>query len=474
MAFADAGGGDLDKLGGLLHGVDGGAAAVAHAGAHTAGHLVDDGHHGALVGHAAFDALGHQFVGIGVAGAGLLKIAVGTALLHGADAAHAPVAFVAAALVQDDFARRLFGAGEHAAHHHAAGTGGNGLGDVAAVADAAVGDQRHAGAAQGGGHAVNRHDLRHAHAGHNAGGANRARANADLDRIGARLHQGQSSGASGDVATHHIDVRVVLLDPAHPVDHALAVTVRRVHHDGVHTGAHQGFHALFGALAHPDRRAHAQLALGVASGVGETGLFGDVFHGDQALELKGVIDHQQALDLVLVEQHLGLGQRGAVGHGYQLVAPRHDFADRQVVAGLETQVTSGHDTDHFATVAHREARHTELLRQRHHLAHGMAGRNDHWVAQHTRFIALDLGHLGGLLLRREIFVHDADAALLGNGNRQPGFGDGVHRGRHQGEVQRNVAGKTGGKRGVLGQDLGVSWHQQHVVEGERFTNQAHV
>ncbi|WP_348689411.1 hypothetical protein, partial [Acidovorax soli] len=26
---------------------------------------------------------------------------------------------------------------------------------------------------------------------------------------------------------------------------------------------------------------------------------------------------------------------------------------------------------------------------------------------------------------------------------------------------------------VLGQDLGVRWHQQHIVEGERFSKKAH-
>jgi hypothetical protein len=34
--------------------------------------------------------------------------------------------------------------------------------------------------------------------------------------------------------------------------------------------------------------------------------------------------------------------------------------------------------------------------------------------------------------------------------------------------------RTGGERGVLGQDLGERRHQQHIVEGERFAEQAHV
>ena len=144
MAFPDTGGGNLDKFGFVLHVVYRCAATVTHAGPYAARHLVNDGHHRSLVGHAAFNAFGHQFVGVWIAGGGLLEVAVGAALLHRTDAAHAAVALVTSALVEDDFAGRFFRASKHAAHHHAAGAGGDGLGNVTAVTDAAVGNQRYA------------------------------------------------------------------------------------------------------------------------------------------------------------------------------------------------------------------------------------------------------------------------------------------------------------------------------------------
>ena len=67
MAFADAGGGDFDEFGFVLHVVNRRAAAVAHAGADATGHLVDDADHGAFVGHAAFDAFGDELVCVRVA-----------------------------------------------------------------------------------------------------------------------------------------------------------------------------------------------------------------------------------------------------------------------------------------------------------------------------------------------------------------------------------------------------------------------
>src|SRR5205085_4481104 len=115
-AFADACGRDLHELGLAAHLVDRRAAAIPHRGADPAGHLEDDRDHRALVRDTAFDAFGHQLVGVRVGARVVLEVAVGAALLHRADRAHAAVALVAAALEQHDLARRLFGAGEHAAH----------------------------------------------------------------------------------------------------------------------------------------------------------------------------------------------------------------------------------------------------------------------------------------------------------------------------------------------------------------------
>ena len=368
-----------------------------------------------------------------------MEIAVGAALLHRTYAAHAAIAFVAAALVQNDFTRRFFCTGEHAAHHDARCPGCNRFGDVAAVAYTAVGNQRHAAAVQSHGHVINRGDLRHADTGDNARGANRARANADLDRIRTGFSQCQRSRTRGDVAADHVNVRVVLFDPANPFDHAVAVTMCRIHHDGVNPGANQGFNALFGARAYAHSRTYAQTPCAVARCIRETGLLGDVFDGDQAFELESLVDHQQTFQLVFVQQRFGLLGRGAFRHGDEPLARRHDVFDLQVVARLETQIAVGDDADHFARVAHRETGNAEFVRQGHDLSHRVLRRDDDRIKHHTAFIALDFGHFGGLLKCCQVFVDDAHASLLGDGNGQTGFCDRVHGGGHQRQIQRNAA-----------------------------------
>src|SRR5512134_3552691 len=94
------------------------AAEVSHAAAQPAHELQEVHLDGALVRHAPLDALGHELVGVGDLG---LEVAIARSLLHRADGPHAPVRLVAAALVEDDVARRLLRAGEERADHHAPG-----------------------------------------------------------------------------------------------------------------------------------------------------------------------------------------------------------------------------------------------------------------------------------------------------------------------------------------------------------------
>ena len=162
---------------------------------------------------------------------------------------------------QDHLTGGFFGTGKHATHHHGVRTCGDGFGDVARIANAAVGNHRHAAALQRCGDRVDGHDLRHADPSHDARGANRAWADAHFHTISTGFDQGQCGSARGDVAADDIDVRITAFDPAHALDDTRAVAVRGVHHQGVDPCTREQFNALFCAIAHAHGCGHAQLAL---------------------------------------------------------------------------------------------------------------------------------------------------------------------------------------------------------------------
>src|SRR5262249_20176497 len=136
VALAEPAGGDADEARVLPQLLDGVAAGVAHAAPDAAEHLVNVHRQAALVRDAPLDSLGDELLLlVDVA----LEVALLAAALHRPERAHTAIALVAAALVQDDLARRLLGPGEERADHHRARAGGQRLHDVAGVLDAPVG-----------------------------------------------------------------------------------------------------------------------------------------------------------------------------------------------------------------------------------------------------------------------------------------------------------------------------------------------
>src|SRR5919197_960918 len=246
VRFPDAGGGDLDELRARAHLVDRGAAGVTHARAQAAGELLDHPDRAAFVRHAAFDPLGHELVDVHVR---VLEIAVGRALLHGAERAHAAIGLIRATLVELELPRRFVGAGEKRAEHHHMRARGDGLGDIARIAHAAVGDERHAGLLERRGHVLDGGDLRHADAGDDARRADRAGADADLHAVRPMIDERPRGIAGADVAADDLHAGIALLDPLHAIEHTLRMAVRRVDHQHIGARFYQGGDALIGALA---------------------------------------------------------------------------------------------------------------------------------------------------------------------------------------------------------------------------------
>ena len=214
--------------------------------------------HAALERHAAADALGHELLQVVL---GVLEVAVLGPLLHGFHRTHAAIRLEATPFVDDGLARALFGSSKHGANHDGVSTPRQGFHDVAGVANAAVGNDRHACAFEGRTDLHHRTQLGNTHTGDDTRGANGSRTDADFHGVHPGLDKRQGRLSRGDIASHDVDVVEGVFHVAHGVDDATAVSVGGVDNHGIHPGIDQGRHAFVGVGSHAHSRGHAQTAV---------------------------------------------------------------------------------------------------------------------------------------------------------------------------------------------------------------------
>jgi len=301
-----------------------------------------------------------------------------------------------------------------------------------------------------------------ADAGDDARGADRTGADADLDRIGAGGDEIGGAIAGGDVAGDDVDV-VGGFDRAHGVDDVLRMAVGGIDDDDIDAGSDE-FRRAF-TVAGADRGADAQAAAGVLAGVGELLLAFEVFQGDQADELVFRVGEDELFHLRLVQQVARGFEPDVEARGDEVF--RHDLDDRGVGFAMVFEVAAGDDADDAAfAVEDGNARDVMGFHQFMGLAHGRGVRQGLGIGDDAVFGAFDLFDFEGLLIRGEVFMHDADAAQLGEGDGQAVLGDGIHRGGDERDVEIDPARQAGGDDGVFRDHVRAVGDQQEVIVGE--------
>ncbi len=466
VRLAQAGVGDTHEACFFLQFANGAAAGVAHAGAQAAKQLMDVVRKRPAIGDATFDPFGDQF---DIAFDIPLEVAVLAPLLHGAEAAHAAVGLVGAALIKNGFSGGLLGAGKQGPDHHYVSAGGNRLGDFTRILDAAVSDQGHTVFAGDPGHIADGSDLRHTHPGNDAGGADGTRTDADLDRIDPGLDQRLGRLAGGDVAGNQLQVGILAPGIDDGVDNPLGMTMGGVDDNHIDAGGHQRGDTFLAVGTDPDRGTDTQPADIVLAGIGVLAYLLDVLDGDQPLEVPLVVDHQQLFDPVLVQVLLGLFESGPGRHGHQIFLG-HDIGDRLVEPGFETQVAVGEDADQLAFLADGNTGDPVGLHQVESFINLLFRLHGDRIDNHAAFRFFHLVDLKRLFGRSHVFVDDAHSPLARHGDGGTCLGHRIHGRRQQRHVETDGRGQLGGDVNLLGQNLGVGRDQQNIVKCQSFGN----
>ncbi len=270
-------------------------------------------------------------------------------------------------------------------------------------------------------------DLRNAHAGDNAGGADGSWAHAHFHGVDARINQGFCGFGGHHVACNHVYIRKGISNLAHGFGHHDGMAVGGIQHQHIHPRLDEGGGARGFAFAHADGGAHAQPAHFVGAPVREIAGFDDVFNGKEAFELALFVHNRQFLDAVFMQELLRVFRGGADGHGDQPLLRGHDGGDGDRKILLEAHVPVGENAHQCSgVIGDGDARDMIPRHQLLGIVKGMPRRQGKGVGDDAGLGPLDAVHLGRLVFRGEVFVNDADAAFLRDGDGQPRFRDGIH------------------------------------------------
>jgi hypothetical protein len=270
-------------------------------------------------------------------GAGLL-------VLHGVDAAHAPVRLDQLTLPRHKgSAGRLGRAGQQTAHHDGAGAKGDALDNVSDVLDATVGDARDAVLGGEGADGMDGGRLRTADGHDLLGNAGRAATHADPEAVNTSLDQAGGLLARHDVSADNVELGVRLLDPADHLDLVHAVALGAVEDDNVEAGIDKlGQPGLVLGTGTDGSGADELLAVGGLGREREVLVLAQVGARHNGNKVEVLVDDRKLALLGALQDLVSLGEGDASLGGDEV--GDHDVLDGLVEVILKLHVTVGDDT----------------------------------------------------------------------------------------------------------------------------------
>ena len=461
MAFRQAGSGDLDELAVLPQVINGLRSAVSHTGAQAANHLEDGVCQRSLVGHTAFHAFGNQFL------LALLEITVLGTHGHGREAAHAAIDLEGTALIDFHGSGALLGTGQQAAQHNAASTRCQGLGDIAGILDAAVRDHAHAVFVSFFRTVGNGCDLRNTDTGNHTGRADGTGADTNLHAVHTGGDQVMRRGGCCHVTGEQGNIRILVTDLFHLLQHTQAVAVGCINIDHVHLGSQQGVNPLKHVVCHAHSGAAQQTAVLVLGAVGVFACLFNILDRDQSAQHAVLVHDRQLLDPVGGQDLFGFFQRGAFGSGDQ-VFTGHYFADRPAVICFKPKVAVGQDADQLAFPGNRNAADAIAAHQFFRVGDQVFGTQIKGICDYAMLTALDFINLGRLFLDCHVLMDDSQTAFTRHRDGHAAVRHRIHGGTQHGNIQFDVLSQLDRKIHIPGEHFALRRHQQYVVKSQSF------
>ena len=415
--------------------------------------------------HTTLDAFWYQFLH---ARFGVLEVAIRRArrLTHRTQRTHTTVGLKRTALEQFNFTRCFISTCQHRADHYCRCARNNRFGQVTGETDTAISYHWYTVLFHRRRNVCYRTDLRYTNARYDSGCTDRTRTDTNFNTVSTRFSQRNRCFCGCDVATDHLNLWEVFLNPCYTINYTFGVTVRSINDNHVNTGFNQRGNTIRCFRTRTYRSTNDQTTLTIFSCIRVSLRFVHIVNGHHAAKLTVFVNNQNLLDTVFAQQVTNFIFIHTLFNRHQTIFRCHDGSNRCIQMIFKTHVTAGYDTNQLTVINHRETREAHAVSQFTQLTNGHIRRTRHRIVYDTGFVFLNATYFFRLLLNCQVLVDDTDTTFLRHCNRQTRFGYSIHCRRHQRDIQLNPLRQTGFQGNVLGQYFGVARNQQHIVKSK--------
>ena len=264
------------------------------------------------------------------------------------------------------------------------------------------------------------------------------------------------SFARSHIAHHNIHVGEGSLHLLQFLNHAFRVPMRRVDDNSIHTCLDQRLRTLQRIGRHAHAGSHTQPPFLVLAGNGFILGFRNIFISNQAHQAVIFIHHGQLFDFILLQDLRSSRQIGGLMRGNKIFMGHH-LVNELVHVTFKTQIAIGHDAHQTVVVVdHRNAANVVFVHDGQCIFHALSPANRHGIVNHAVLGTLHNSHFVRLFFNTHVFMNHANAAFTRNSYGHRSLGDGVHRGRHERHIQRDVARERRFQRNLFGQYFRIS------------------
>ena len=251
------------------------------------------------------------------------EVSLTRSMFHSFERSHTTILLQTHTITIEILARSLFSSSKHASHHHSASTQTQGLCDVTHITNTTISNHRNTKLRTILCQEINSWTLTTTHSTHLLCCANWTHTHTNMNTIHTSLDKMLALTHSYHITTHHINLRIIRLQPTNHLQLETGITLWGIHHQHIHTSFDKSLSSILINRTCANRSSTHQTALWIRSCHREITVLDEISTRHQCHNVAITIHHRKLSHLTLAQQFHSLCRIHLITHSLDILRSHH-------------------------------------------------------------------------------------------------------------------------------------------------------